>query len=65
MSEKLVIGMPAGSLADPKRGGNLVGLLKAAGFPTKGYEDGGPTHFPLHTSLQRRRPAGKQIAHHS
>jgi len=50
-NDKLVIGMPAGSLADPKRGGNLVGLLKASGFPTKGYEDGGPTRFPLHTSL--------------
>lgn len=44
--KKLVIGMPAGSLADPKRGGNLVNLLEAAGFATKGYESGGPTRFP-------------------
>ena len=32
-SEKLIIGMPAGSLADPNRGGSLNNLLKAAGFP--------------------------------
>jgi|GEM_PF-7007748 len=32
MNDKLIIGMPAGSLADAKRGGNLVTLLKAAGF---------------------------------
>ena len=42
----LTIGMPAGSLADPKRGGNLVQLLDAAGFQTSGYESGGPTRFP-------------------
>ncbi|MCX8065937.1 MAG: hypothetical protein N3G21_12325 [Candidatus Hydrogenedentes bacterium] len=48
---KLIIGMPAGSLADPNRGGNLVTLLKMAGFPTKGYDQGGPTIFPLHTFL--------------
>lgn len=48
---RLVIGMPAGSLADPNRGGNLIALLKHAGFPTKGYEAGGPTVFPLHTVL--------------
>lgn len=42
----LVIGMPAGSLADPKRGGNLVNLLETAGFKTSGYESGGPTRFP-------------------
>lgn len=64
--EKLIIGMPAGSLADPRRGGNLVGLLKAAGFPTKGYEDGGPTTFPLHTSLVgwdgRPQEFGAQLA---
>ncbi len=46
MSE-LIIGMPAGSLADPKRGGSLVNLLKSAGFPSKGYDEGGPTSFPL------------------
>jgi len=46
-TKKLVIGMPAGSLADPKRGGNLVNLLESAGFSTKGYEGGGPTRFPF------------------
>jgi ATP phosphoribosyltransferase len=44
---QLIIGMPAGSLADPNRGGNLVDLLKASGFTTKGYDRGGPTTFPL------------------
>ena len=48
---RLVIGMPAGSLADPNRGGNLIALLKHAGFPTKGYDAGGPTTFPLNTML--------------
>lgn len=43
--DKLIIGMPAGSLANPNRGGNLIELLKHAGFETKGYEDGGPTQF--------------------
>lgn len=43
--EKLIIGMPAGSLANPKRGGNLIELLNHAGFATKGYESGGPTKF--------------------
>ena len=43
--EKLVIGMPAGSLANPTRGGNLVDLLAKAGFPAKGYDAGGPTSF--------------------
>ena len=43
--EKLIIGMPAGSLANPNRGGNLIQLLKHAGFETRGYEDGGPTEF--------------------
>jgi ATP phosphoribosyltransferase len=42
---KLTIGMPAGSLANPKRGGNLVQLLQHAGFKTQGYETGGPTLF--------------------
>lgn len=64
--DKLVIGMPAGSLADPKRGGNLIGLLKAAGFPTKGYEEGGPTTFPMHGSLigwdGRPQEFGAQLA---
>ena len=62
----LIIGMPAGSLADPKRGGNLVALLKAAGFPTRGYEDGGPTSFPLHAELigwdGRPQEFGAQLA---
>ena len=44
-TEKLIIGMPAGSLANPKRGGNLVQLLNHAGFETRGYENGGPTEF--------------------
>ncbi len=51
MNDKLIIGMPAGSLADPNRGGNLVTLLRNAGFPTKGYDQGGPTSFPLHSFL--------------
>lgn len=41
----LKIGMPAGSLANPKRGGNLIQLLEDAGFKTKGYESGGPSKF--------------------
>jgi len=68
MKDKLIIGMPAGSLADPKRGGNLVTLLKAAGFPTRGYEDGGPTTFPLHSMLfgwdGRPQEFGAQLALH-
>jgi ATP phosphoribosyltransferase len=43
--EKLIIGMPAGSLANASRGGNVVQLLKNAGFETRGYEHGGPTDF--------------------
>jgi len=43
--KQLTIGMPAGSLANPKRGGNLVQLLEKAGFRTKGYESGGPSKF--------------------
>lgn len=46
-NEKLIVGLPAGSLADPKRGGNIVDLLKQAGFPAKGYDQGGPSTFPL------------------
>jgi len=41
----LIIGMPSGSLADPKRGGNLISLLNNAGFSTSGYESGGPSRF--------------------
>ena len=44
-NEILNIGMPAGSLANPNRGGNLIKLLENAGFSTKGYESGGPTKF--------------------
>jgi len=43
--ENLLIGMPAGSLADSNRGGNLIQLLENAGFKTSGYESGGPTKF--------------------
>ncbi|MDD2380320.1 MAG: hypothetical protein PHV35_01350 [Mariniphaga sp.] len=44
-NEKLIVGMPAGSLANVSRGGNIIQLLKNAGFETRGYEDGGPTEF--------------------
>lgn len=44
---RLIVGLPAGSLADPNRGGSLVALLKHAGFSTKGYDSGGPTSFPV------------------
>ena len=45
METKLKIGMPAGSLADPNRGGNLVNLLADSGFKVSGYAQGGPTKF--------------------
>jgi len=45
MQDKLIIGMPAGSLANPNRGGNLIDLLEDAGFKTTGYENGGPSTF--------------------
>jgi len=45
MSDNLIIGMPAGSLANSTRGGNLVKFLENSGFTTKGYEAGGPTSF--------------------
>jgi len=65
-TEKLIIGMPAGSLADPNRGGSLNTLLKSAGFPTKGYDQGGPTRFPLHGFLfgwdGRPQEFGSQLA---
>ncbi|MDX1285449.1 MAG: hypothetical protein R3182_10560, partial [Draconibacterium sp.] len=51
LKDKLIIGMPAGSLANPKRGGNLIELLKHAGFVTKGYESGGPTEFKINKFL--------------
>ncbi|OFX23002.1 MAG: hypothetical protein A2V77_13940 [Anaeromyxobacter sp. RBG_16_69_14] len=37
--------MPAGSLANAQRGGNLVDLLAMSGFGTSGYDKGGPTKF--------------------
>ena len=43
----LKIGMPAGSLADPNRGGNLINLLANSGFSVTGYAQGGPTKFTL------------------
>ena len=52
MSEtKLIIGMPAGSLANPNRGGNLIQLLEKAGFRTKSYESGGPSTFQTQNYL--------------
>ena len=45
METILKIGMPAGSLADPNRGGNLVNLLINSGFNVSGYAQGGPTKF--------------------
>jgi ATP phosphoribosyltransferase len=66
MKDKLVIGMPAGSLADPNRGGNLVGLLRDSGFPTKGYDKGGPSTFPLSSYIVgwdgRPQEFGSQLA---
>jgi ATP phosphoribosyltransferase len=44
-TQQLTIGLPAGSLADRNRGGNLIELLEKAGFKTKGYESGGPSNF--------------------
>jgi ATP phosphoribosyltransferase len=44
-NQQLIIGMPAGSLANATRGGNLIQLLDDAGFKTSGYEAGGPTSF--------------------
>ena len=45
METVLTIGMPAGSLADPNRGGNLVNLLINSGFNVEGYAQGGPSKF--------------------
>ena len=45
METILKIGMPAGSLADPNRGGNLINLLVNSGFNVSGYAQGGPTKF--------------------
>ena len=44
-NNQLVIGMPAGSLANPNRGGNLIKFLEDSGFKTTGYEKGGPSSF--------------------
>ena len=41
----LTIGMPAGSLANASRGGNLIQLLEQSGFKTSGYDGGGPSKF--------------------
>ena len=64
--DKLVIGLPAGSLADPNRGGSLVALLKSAGFPSKGYDKGGPSTFPITPFLVgwdgRPQEFGSQVA---
>jgi len=46
-TEQLVVGLPAGSLADPNRGGSLIELLRHAGFPARGYDKGGPSTFPI------------------
>lgn len=45
MKTQLVIGMPAGSLADSNRGGSLIELLEQSGFTTSGYDKGGPSRF--------------------
>ncbi len=64
--DKLIVGMPAGSLADPNRGGSLIELLKHAGFPTKGYDQGGPSCFPITPFLigwdGRPQEFGSQLA---
>lgn len=64
--ERLIVGLPAGSLADASRGGNLISLLKNAGFSTKGYDQGGPSTFPITTFLMgwdgRPQEFGAQLA---
>lgn len=64
--ERLIVGLPAGSLADASRGGNLISLLKNAGFSTKGYDQGGPSTFPVTTFLMgwdgRPQEFGSQLA---
>ena len=49
--QALTIGMPAGSLANSSRGGNLIQLLEVSGFKTSGYEAGGPSKFTTVTYL--------------
>jgi ATP phosphoribosyltransferase len=51
MQQVLTIGMPAGSLANATRGGNLIQLLEVSGFKTSGYESGGPSKFTTVTYL--------------
>ncbi len=64
----LTIGMPAGSLANPNRGGNLVKLLEYAGFKTTGYESGGPSSFKTQQYLYgwdgRPQEFGSQLGVH-
>lgn len=64
--DRLIIGLPSGSLADPSRGGNLISLLRHAGFPTRGYEKGGPSSFPITAFLAgwdgRPQEFGAQLA---
>ena len=45
--DRLIVGLPAGSLADPARGGNLIDVLRHAGFATTGYDRGGPSTFSV------------------
>ncbi|HNV20463.1 MAG TPA: hypothetical protein PLB67_03265 [Candidatus Hydrogenedentes bacterium] len=63
---QLIVGLPAGSLADPNRGGSLIELLKRAGFPARGYDKGGPSCFPLTAFLVgwdgRPQEFGSQLA---
>jgi ATP phosphoribosyltransferase len=47
----LIIGMPAGSLANASRGGNLIKILENAGFNIKGYDAGGPSNFVTHNYI--------------
>jgi ATP phosphoribosyltransferase len=49
--QTLTIGMPAGSLANASRGGNLIQLLEVSGFKTSGYDAGGPSKFTTVTYL--------------
>ena len=63
---QLIVGLPAGSLADPNRGGSLIELLKRAGFPARGYDKGGPSCFPWTAFLVgwdgRPQEFGSQLA---
>lgn len=63
---KLIIGMPAGSLANASRGGNLINLLMNAGFKATGYDKGGPSNFSTFSYLYgwdgRPQEFGTQLA---